>query len=130
MSNNIVLKKTCGMITTVVAVISLCVFCYYEDNDSAYLYDAKERTQSYLSSVYGPVECVDTDMGGNNFRLVCRGVDKNTIYEFRVLPSNVAPYDVSRSFYLEALNAQAKNSANEGLMRYLKINTGEPVQEL
>ncbi|ELN2579132.1 hypothetical protein RY966_004954, partial [Enterobacter kobei] len=102
MSNKFFFEKTCGMIATVAAVISLCIFCYYGDNEPGYLHDAKERTQSYLSSVYGPVECVVTDTGGNNVRLVCRGMDKNTIYEFRVLPSNVAPYDVSRSFYLEA----------------------------
>lgn len=130
MSNKLLFEKTCGMITLVAAVISLSFLCYYENNEPAYLHDAKEKTQSYLSSVYGPVECAVADIVGNNARLVCRGANNNTLYEFRVLPSNLAPYDVSRSFYLEALNAQAKNSANEGLMRYLKINTGESIQEL
>lgn len=127
MSNKFLFEKTCGLISLVAAVIS---FCHYENNEMVYLHDAKERTQSYLSSVYGPVECTGADIDGNNARLVCRGVKKNTLYEFRVLPSNRAPYDVSRSFYLEALNTQAKKSANEGLMRYLDINTGEPIQEL
>lgn len=130
MSNKFLFEKICGIITLVAAVISFSFFCYYGNNEMVYLHDAKERTQSYLSSAYGPVECAVADIDGNHARLVCREVKKNTLYEFRVLPSNLAPYDVSRSFYLEALNAQAKKSANEGLMRYLKINTGESIQEL
>ncbi|QLP20805.1 hypothetical protein [Enterobacter roggenkampii] len=37
-------------------------------------------------------------------------------------PEN-APYGVARSFYLEAINDDAKQSAEQGLMRYLQINT-------
>jgi hypothetical protein len=40
-----------------------------------------------------------------------------------VYPSEKAPYGVARSFYLEALNDDAKQSAEQGLMRYLQINT-------
>ncbi|STQ11921.1 Uncharacterised protein [Enterobacter cloacae] len=44
-------------------------------------------------------------------------------FQFAVFSADKAPYGVSRPFYLEAINEDAKQSAEQGLMRYLQINT-------
>ena len=57
------------------------------------------------------------------WELDCTNQAKGKSFQFAVYPSEKAPYGVSRSFYLEAINDDAKQSAEQGLMRYLQINT-------
>jgi hypothetical protein len=53
----------------------------------------------------------------------CTHQARGKTFQFAVYPSEKAPYGVARSFYLEAINDDAKQSAEQGLMRYLQINT-------
>ncbi|XTZ37369.1 hypothetical protein ACQYRI_15500 [Salmonella enterica] len=88
---------------------------------------AQTRVTSYLSNSYGPVSCEAAKITADKWAMACHTltarVERNINYA--LYPPEKAPYGVADGFYLVALNAEAKKSAHEGLMRYLKIGTDE-----
>ena len=95
----------------------------YSNEEPEYIQSAKSRVGSYLTSDYGRVSCNSTRIDDQRWQLGCTNQARGKTFEFAVYPSEKAPYGVSRSFYLEAINDDAKQSAEQGLMRYLQINT-------
>ena len=96
----------------------------YVSNDAPeYIHSAEARVGSYLTSDYGLVACGSKKVNDLRWELDCTHQEGGKTFQFAVFPSEKAPYGVARSFYLEAINDDAKQSAEQGLMRYLQINT-------
>lgn len=117
------MKKVLTIALVVVAVGAVAGMSYDWDNKPDYIQSAESRVGSYLTSDYGSVACNSTRMNEERWELGCVNKARAKTFQFAVYPSEKAPYGVSRSFYLEALNDDAKQSAEQGLMRYLQINT-------
>lgn len=88
-----------------------------------YIQAAESRVGSYLTSDYGVITCESVQINDKNWDMKCLNALKTRNFEFAVYPAEMAPYNVSRTFYLEALNKEARQSASQGLMEFLQINT-------
>jgi hypothetical protein len=53
---------------------------------------------SYLSSYYGPTECSGAVSNEHQWSIKCNIKDKGKSFTYSVLPSEMAPYPVARSF--------------------------------
>ena len=102
--------------------VTACVSYAWNDKPD-YIQSAEVRVTSYLTSDYGRVACNSKKVDDQRWELDCLHQARGKVFQFAVYPSEKAPYGVSRSFYLEAINDEAKQSAEQGLMRYLQINT-------
>lgn len=109
----------------IAAVVTVASYISYSSffAKPEYLQAAETRVGSYLTSYYGRVSCNSTPIKGEQWRLDCHDKAKGKDFEFSVYPAEQAPYAVSRAFYLEAVNDNAIQSASQGLMKYLQINT-------
>ncbi|HDS9456336.1 TPA: hypothetical protein QH851_001034 [Enterobacter asburiae] len=117
------MKKIMALALLVVAV-GAAAGAHYAGNDTPeYIQSAETRVGSYLTSDYGRVACNSTKVNDQRWELDCTNQTRGKTFQFAVYPSEKAPYGVSRSFYLEAINDDARESAEQGLMRYLQINT-------
>ena len=113
----------------IAAAATACVsYASYNDKPE-YLQAAETRVGSYLTSDYGRISCTSTKINDARWGLQCLNAEKGTSFEFTVAPADKAPYAVSRSFYLEAVNDNAKQSVEQGLMRYLQVNTTASVSQ-
>lgn len=117
------MKKMIALALLVVAVGAGAGIYSISNGEPEYIQSAKARVGSYLTSDYGRVACNSTKIDDQRWQLGCTNQARGKTFEFAVYPSEKAPYGVSRSFYLEAINDDAKQSAEQGLMRYLQINT-------
>lgn len=117
------MKKIMMLAFLVVAVGATAGFRYINDDEPEYIHSAEARVGSYLTSDYGHVDCNSTKINDERWELGCTHKTRGKTFQFAVYPSEKAPYGVSRSFYLEAINDDARQSAEQGLMRYLQINT-------
>ncbi|EMN1408166.1 hypothetical protein ACS6K7_03470 [Enterobacter chuandaensis] len=117
------MKKIIALALLVAAVGATAGFRYIENGEPEYIQSAETRVGSYLTSDYGRVACNSKKVNEQRWELDCTHQARGKTFQFAVYPSEKAPYGVSRSFYLEALNDDAKQSAEQGLMRYLQINT-------
>lgn len=115
--NTLILPSLC------VVVFGSVYFNLTKSNVPAYVEQAANRVESYLSSDYGPGDCKYSVAQGDKWKLNCLVSARSTVYEFTVLPSDQAPYSVARTFYLKADNDNARKSADQGLMQYLQIDT-------
>ncbi|MNE76433.1 hypothetical protein D3C80_1726680 [compost metagenome] len=82
---------------------------------------------SYLTSEYGRVSCQSQKINDDAWAMNCLSSAKSIKFEFMVYPAGRAPYSVARPYYIEAVNGYAKQSAGQGLMQYLQINSKTPV---
>lgn len=114
----IIVLSLLGVVVAVGAAASI-----YSNEEPEYIQSAKSRVGSYLTSDYGRVECNSTQISEDRWELGCTNKARGKTFQFAVYPSEQAPYGVSRAFYLEAINDDARQSAEQGLMRYLQINT-------
>ena len=117
------MKKIIAFALLVAAVGATAGGRYITNDEPEYLQSAEVRVGSYLTSDYGRVACNSQKVNEQRWELACTQRARGKTFQFAVYPSEKAPYGVSRSFYLEALNDDAKQSAEQGLMRYLQINT-------
>lgn len=118
------MKKVLLISTLCVAVAAVAYVSYNISHAKPeYLQAAETRVGSYLTSDYGRVSCISTKMTDQYWRLNCQNLAKSKTFEYSVYPAENAPYTVSRAFYLEAVNESAIQSAGQGLMKYLQINT-------
>lgn len=118
------MNKVITLSTLCIAAAATAYISYISFLDKPeYLQAAETRVGSYLTSDYGHVSCNSTKMTDQQWRLDCHNKMKGKTYEFSVYPAEQAPYAVSRPFYLEAVNDNAIQSARQGLMQYLQINT-------
>ncbi|MCF8580395.1 hypothetical protein L2X67_11260 [Enterobacter ludwigii] len=117
------MKKMITLGLLAVAVVAAAGFRYVGNNEPEYIKSAEARVGSYLTSDYGRVACNSTKVNDQHWELDCTNLLRGKTFQFAVYPSEKAPYSVARSFYLEAMNDDAKSSAEQGLMRYLQINT-------
>lgn len=104
-----------------VAGAAACV-SYAYDNKPEYMQSAETRVSSYLTSDYGRVSCKSNKTSDSRWEMECLSTAKAKSFQYAVYPAEQVPYTVARPFYLEALNEDARQSAREGLMRYLQIN--------
>ncbi|MGX5107544.1 hypothetical protein ACWKYD_01910 [Enterobacter cloacae] len=116
------MKKIIALALVVVAVGATAGVRYMGNDEPEYIQSAKVRVGSYLTSDYGRVACNSKKVNEQRWELDCTRQAGGKTFQFAVYPSEKAPYGVSRPFYLEALNDDAKQSAQQGLMRYLQIN--------
>ncbi|WP_368543286.1 hypothetical protein [Enterobacter soli] len=117
------MKKKISVTVAVIALaVTACVNYAYNDKPE-FMESAESRVGSYLTSDYGKVACTSTKINEQRWELDCLNQKRGKSFQYAVYPAEQAPYDVSRSFYLEAINDDAKQSADQGLMRYLQINT-------
>ena len=114
----IIVLSLLGVVVAVGAAASI-----YSNEEPEYIQSAKSRVGSYLTSDYGRVECNSTQVSEDRWELGCTNKARGKTFQLAVYPSEQAPYGVSRAFYLEAINDDARQSAEQGLMRYLQINT-------
>lgn len=115
--------KVLGVALLVIALgVTACV-SYSWDDKPEYIQSAETRVSSYLTSDVGRVACKSTKKNDQYWELGCTTQASGKTFQFAVYPADRAPYGVSRPFYLEAINDEAKQSATVGLMRYLQINT-------
>ena len=114
----IIVLSLLGVVVAVGAAASI-----YSNEEPEYIQSAETRVGSYLTSDYGRVACNSKKVDDQRWELDCLHQARGKVFQFAVYPSEKAPYGVSRSFYLEAINDEAKQSAEQGLMRYLQINT-------
>lgn len=117
------MKKIIPIVLAVVSVGAVAGMDYAWNDAPEYIQSAESRVGSYLTSDYGRVACISRQKNEQRWELNCTNQAKGKSFQFAVYPSDQAPYGVSRSFYLEAINDDAKQSAEQGLMRYLQINT-------
>ncbi|MCT6662952.1 hypothetical protein N4Q52_02900 [Enterobacter mori] len=117
------MKKIIPIVLAVVSVGAVAGMDYAWNDAPEYIQSAESRVGSYLTSDYGRVACISSQKSEQRWELDCTNQAKGKSFQFAVYPSEKAPYGVSRSFYLEAINDDAKQSAEQGLMRYLQINT-------
>ena len=117
------MKKILPIALVVVSVGAVAGIGYTRTGAPEYIQSAEARVGSYLTSDYGRVACISSQKSEQRWELDCTNQAKGKSFQFAVYPSEKAPYGVSRSFYLEAINDDAKQSAEQGLMRYLQINT-------
>lgn len=112
-------------IVTASAILSIAFtggFIGYTQSKPDYVQDAITRLSSYLSNYYGPTKCSGNDIHNNKWQVRCTVENKGKSFEFTVMPAEMAPYSVARSFYLKANEANAEQAAQLGLMRYLQID--------
>ncbi|EMO5715381.1 hypothetical protein [Enterobacter bugandensis] len=117
------MKKIIAFSLLAVAVGAVAAIRYAGNDEPEYIQSAEIRVGSYLTSDYGRVACSSKRVNEQRWELDCTHPARGKTFQFAVYPSEKAPYGVSRSFYLEALNDDARQSAEQGLMRYLQINT-------
>lgn len=117
------MKKIIALALLAVAVGAVVGIRYAGNDEPEYIQSAEIRVGSYLTSDYGGVACSSKKINDRRWELDCTHQARGKTFQFAVYPSEKAPYGVARSFYLEALNDDAKQSAEQGLMRYLQINT-------
>ena len=117
------MKKMIALALLVVAVGAGAGIYSISNDEPEYIQSAETRVGSYLTSDYGRVACNSKQVDDQRWELDCLHQARGKVFQFAVYPSEKAPYGVSRSFYLEAINDEAKQSAEQGLMRYLQINT-------
>ena len=117
------MKKIIALALLAVAIGAVVGIRYAANDEPEYIQSAEIRVGSYLTSDYGRVACNSKKVDDQRWELDCLHQARGKVFQFAVYPSEKAPYGVSRSFYLEAINDEAKQSAEQGLMRYLQINT-------
>ena len=117
------MKKIIALALLAVAVGAVAGIRYAGDNKPEYIQSAEVRVGSYMTSDYGAVTCTSKKINDVRWELDCTQQTIGKTFHFAAYPSDKAPYGVARSFYLEAINDGAKQSAEQGLMRYLQINT-------
>lgn len=117
-------KTTASLALIFTAVVTATVAGFTAEGKPVYVSDAEARTASYLTSSYGPARCMTSRAPEGKWVMLCTTGDKGLQFEYQVLAAEMAPGRVSRSFYLIALNEHARQSAQEGLMRYLQVDTG------
>lgn len=100
----------------------------YAQSKPDYVQDAASRLSSYLGNYYGPTDCSSKITQERQWQVICTASGNDKSFEFTVLPSEQAPYPVSRSFYLKANEANAEQAAQLGLMRYLQIDINQVKQ--
>lgn len=105
------------------AVITGTVAVITTERKPVYVSDAEMRTGSYLTSSYGPVQCLSSRAPEGQWVMLCVTRNKKYHFEYHVFPAETSPRNESRSFYLVAINEHARESAEEGLMRYLQVDT-------
>ncbi|HDR2160303.1 TPA: hypothetical protein QCG56_001587 [Enterobacter cancerogenus] len=115
-------RKIAGAVAVIALAATACVNYAYSDKPE-FMESAESRVGSYLTSDYGKVACTSTKINEQRWELDCLNPRQGKKFQFAVYSAEHAPYEVSRSFYLEAINEDAKQSADQGLMRYLQINT-------
>jgi len=122
------MKKRFATIIPGIAVIALATLAYHVYSTKPdYINAAEERVSSYLTSDYGQVSCQSQKIKEEIWQINCLNLTKGARFEFTVFPAEHAPYVVARSFYIEAVNDNAKQSAEKGLMQYLQIHIEGPV---
>lgn len=105
--------------------ISMClvvIVTLFLNSKPDFMDDAEERVGSYLTSLYGGISCSGVLTGENRWEMTCQNQSGQRSFIYTVIPGVNAPQPVSRSFYLIAKNKSARQSAGEGLMRYLPID--------
>lgn len=117
------MKKIIALALLAIAVGGVAGVRYAANNEPEYIRSAEIRVGSYLTSDYGGVDCASKKVNDLRWELDCTHQARGKTFQFAVYPSEKAPYGVARSFYLEAINDDARQSAEQGLMRYLQINT-------
>lgn len=117
------MKKILSLVLIVAAVGAVAAVNVRWNDEPDYIQAAETRVGSYLTSDYGRVTCNSARVNAQRWELGCVNKAKGKNFQFAVYSADEAPYGVSRPFYLEALNDDAKDSASYGLMRYLQINT-------
>lgn len=117
------MKKSLSVAIAVIALAATACVNYAYNNKPDFMESAESRVGSYLTSDYGKVSCTSTKIDDHRWELDCLNQKRGKNFQFAVYSAELAPYDVSRSFYLEAINDDAKQSAQQGLMKYLQINT-------
>ncbi|MBF4111015.1 hypothetical protein [Enterobacter cloacae] len=117
------MKKVMSIALLVVAVGAVVGMNVNWSGEPDYIQSAEARVGSYLTSDYGRVACNSKKIDDQRWELGCTNPSKGKTFQFAVFSADKAPYGVSRPFYLEAINDDAKQSAEQGLMRYLQINT-------
>ena len=117
------MKKIIAFALLVAAVGATAGVRYIGNDEPEYIQSTETRVGSCLTSDYGRVACNSKQVDDQRWELDCLHQARGKVFQFAVYPSEKAPYGVSRSFYLEAINDEAKQSAEQGLMRYLQINT-------
>lgn len=117
------MKKIIALALMAVAIGAVVGIRYAVNDEPEYIQSAEIRVGSYLTSDYGLVACGSKKVNDLRWELDCTHQEGGKTFQFAVFPSEKAPYVVARSFYLEAINDDAKQSAEQGLMRYLQINT-------
>ncbi|WP_412530891.1 hypothetical protein [Enterobacter roggenkampii] len=118
-------------ITAVSAILAVALavgFVSYAQSNPAYVQDAETRLSSYLGNYYGPTDCSSKITQERQWQVICTASGNDKSFEFTVLPSEKAPYPVSRSFYLKANEANAEQAAQLGLMKYLQIDINQVKQ--
>jgi len=117
------MKKIYTAALLIVAVGATACVSYTWNDKPDYIQSAEVRVTSYLTSDYGKTACNSTKINEQHWALGCVNKVKGKTFQYAVYSASQAPYAVSRPFYLEAINDNAKQSAEQGLMRYLQINT-------
>lgn len=119
------MNKVIALSTLCVAAAAIVGYIGYAStfDKPDYMQAAEARVGSYLTSDYGRVSCNSSKVAEQHWHLDCLNTAKGKTFEYSVYPAEQAPYDVSRGFYLEAVNDNAIQSASQGLMKYLQINT-------
>lgn len=117
------MKKT-HLISLVATPLAL-VLCgvYWLNCAPSYVKDAEERVGSYLSYSYGPTTCMSDEKEVNAWAMKCQIASGKKDLNYTVYPAEKASEGSSRTFYIVAEDAAAKQSAKAELMVYLNINT-------
>ncbi|WP_273961004.1 hypothetical protein [Enterobacter kobei] len=115
-------RKIIALVTGILVGLCIAYASHTKNSNPNYVQEAIARVGSYLAKDNGPSECKGIATNEKKWKLTCIVLGEGRSYEFSVLPAELAPYPVARSFYLKADNENAQEAAKQGLMQYLQID--------
>ena len=96
---------------------------YSGGNNPVFVQEAVTALSSKMSYSFGPSTCKAIEKDSTHWDMTCSSPATPTALTFTIQSADKAPYDLATSFYLTASNEPAIKASNDGLMRYLMIDS-------
>lgn len=116
------IKKTLWGSALTLFLVSAAYGSYNYYSKPAFISKAESKLASFLQYTYGPGGCKAVSITHNSWQMTCNYDEGKSIFKYALYSPDQAPYKVANGFYLVALNDFARQSATEGLTRYLDID--------
>jgi hypothetical protein len=117
------------LISTGIAGVLAAAATYYAyssgDSRPEFVVAAEAEVNNFLQYTYGPGKCAAALDAKAGWSMACSYEDGKRVVQYNVYPADKAPQETGKSFYLEAQNELAVESASQSMGRFLGIGTSE-----